>query len=487
DVYNSYFDALVLGEWNKNSVILKAKNSYSADLITERYGKPIGEVWCKYCGPVDSIEVEGASTPIQSYIKAPDPSSSASSMSANGLNLAKASPFRREGSKGKPDDASAQAAFHPAPSFREEKDNPFFPVEEDRQRDAHIPECVGSGTLNHAMSLDRYCVNETNQLVRHAVTRLLDTGSGPITYLYGGNGRGKSHLLNATAMEWLRRRPNDKLMYLTYDSLVADVSDAFISNSQKDLRRFLQDTDVLVFDDVHMLRGRKRTQEELACLIERLHQADKPVLVAGASSPSELAETGISERLADRLAGGVSVGIEAPNYELRLRVASQMADAFLARTGFSMAQRHLDLIARRCDTSIRELEGMIRNFELAMDARQGMAFTDDEVRRMISDRLMGRREGTSIDELFNFTAEVFGLSRADMQGKSRQQAIVRARQAFCLVARKKTEASLTAIGAMVSRDHTTVMHSVKKAEIIAGTDASFGDKISHIFDEFDRG
>ena len=117
------------------------------------------------------------------------------------------------------------------------------------------------------MTLDRYCVNDTNRLARQAVTRLLEGTSSPITYVYGTSGRGKSHLLNAAAVEWMRRRPGSKLRYISYDSLMSDVVDAHISSNVKELRRFLHDTDILVFDDVHMLRGRKRTQEELACLL----------------------------------------------------------------------------------------------------------------------------------------------------------------------------------------------------------------------------
>ena len=279
------------------------------------------------------------------------------------------------------------------------------------------------------------------------------------------------------------------MLYLTYDSLMTDVSEAFISKSVKELRSFLQATDVLLIDDIQLLRGRKRTQEELDCLIDRLRQAGKRVLVAGALPPARLSETGISKRLADRLAGGLCVQIEKPDYDLRLRVAKQAAVAFEAHTGAVIPQRHLDLIARRCEDSVRELEGMLSLLQVAMEAEAGDAgaLSDDRVKRLLSDHLSHRRQVVTIEEIFEYTAQTFGLTKDELASRSRKQPIARARHAFCLAARKLTDTPLTGIAAVLGRDHTTVMHSVKQAEILAETDTVFGSRITHIFDEFGRG
>lgn len=486
DVYNSYFEALALGDWQDDAVTLVAKNDFSANLITERFKKPVRDVWFETCGPVSFLKVAGANEPISAFVTAPAnvPMTSRRPMGVPGGVAGGASPAVHQ------DPAPLRASPMPKTVLREVPTAPVSVAPTPTpapavaiEVDEDAPESAG-GVLNGSMTLDRYCVNDTNQLARQAVTRLLEGTSSPVTYLYGTSGRGKSHLLNAAGLEWVRRRPGSKLLYIPYDSLMSDVVEAHISSSVKQLRRFLHDTDILVFDDVHMLRGRKRTQEELACLIERLQHAGKPVLAAGALSPTELAETGISQRLADRLSGGVKVAIDSPDLELRMRVARQMAAVFTQRTGHIIPERHVELIARRCDTSVRDVEGAVRTFELEVECRPTQPLSDERALKLLDGHLSKRRETIGLEELFEFTAETFGITPDEMRGKARKQHIVRARQAFSLVARKITDSPLTAIGGMIQRDHTTVMHSVTKAEIIAESDASFGDRLSKILAEF---
>ncbi|WOI53918.1 DnaA ATPase domain-containing protein [Parvularcula sp. LCG005] len=472
DVYASYFDHLQLGAWQGGTVVLLAKNAFAANVISERFSDPVRYVWHKTCGPVTAIEVTGSPNSIPNILRPADVS--------------------RQADGEKVQEAPMKTSALRSTDRLTTKNFGDLPAVPDRAAtsaaDPNLRRVLNDGALNSAQTLDRFCVNDTNRLARHAITRLLDGAGSPITYIFGASGRGKSHLLNAASVEWLRRYPTARLMYLHYDSLVADVSDACVSNGVKDLKEYLQDTDILVFDDVHLLRGRKRTQEELACLIDRLHQVGKPVLIAGAMSPAELAETGISQRLSDRLQGGLCVSVDRPDYELRLRVAQQVASQFEDRTGRTFPQRHVELIARRCETSIRELEGVMRLFTLRLDPPDGtdVVLTDDQVREILSQCLADRPQETSLDELFRYVIEVFEVSAKDMTSKSRKQALVRARQAFCLVARKLTDSALAAIGSMIQRDHTTVMHSIDKAEIIAETDAIFADKITRIFDRFDQ-
>ena len=480
DVFVSFIEALRLETWEDDEVVVAAQNEYSAHLITERYSEPFLVMWLKTCGPVKHLQLSGASEAITSHLRPASRKSAALMVKGSPMHKLAQKVGRFQGAT--EDDRSL--AQRPSASVEAPKPEPA----PHPQQDVPGPECAGNKHLNAKMTLDRFCVNDSNRMARMAVTRLLDGNGSPITYVYGASGRGKTHLLSAVGLEWLRRRPQDRLTFLTYDALMADVSDAVVTNGLKELRTYLHNTDILLFDDVQFLRGRKRTQEELACLIERMVQAGKTVVVAGGLSPQELAETGISSRLCDRLAGGIKVEITAPDLELRTRVATQMADRHATLTGRRLAQRHIEMIARRSKASIRELESVMRYFEIALAAKEeaNQSFTDDEVRKALAEQLVNTRSGRSIDDIFNFTAEVFELAPEDMRSRSRKQLIVRARQAFCMTARKLTDEPLTAIGAMVKRDHTTVMHSVSKAEIIASTDPDFGDRISRIFEEFDQ-
>ena len=474
-VYDSYFQTLGLAEASQDAVVLHAPTRFSASLIAQRFSAGLRETWAERCGPVRRLDVKGVQDVMAVGAAAPGPAALAPARPAPSIA---ASPFRRHGLAASARSGAEGSAMRSASA-----------PEHEQAFDAELPL-----RLSPSMSLERFCVNETNKLARHAITKVLDGTGAPVTYVYGAAGRGKSHLLNAAAHEWKRRRTADSVLYLTYDSLMTDVSEAFISRSVKELRSFLQSTDVLMVDDIQLLRGRKRTQEELDCLIDRLRGAGKRVLVAGALPPARLSETGISQRLADRLAGGLCVQIERPDYDLRLRVAKQAAQDFERQTGVVIPQRHLDLIARRCEDSVRELEGMLSLIQVAMEAetgrgpeRGGAALSDERVRRLLQEHLSHRRQQVTIEDVFDFTCRTFGLTREEVAGRKRVQPIARARHAFCLAARKLTDTPLTGIGAVVHRDHTTVMHSIKAAEILAEADTVFGDRITAIFDEFGRG
>lgn len=455
DIYHSYFDPLMVGPCNETCATLVAKNRYAADRISSSYGDDVHAIWCERVWPVECLEVK-EEYGVPSYIRpVPDRRAAALMAPARGLQAAVSVPISHMEAVTAPDEMDAA------------------PVEN------------LNGTVNPDQTLVNFCVNETNRMAMMAVERLVDGSGAQVTYIYGNNGYGKSHLLNAACTEYDARFPGRRIMFLTYESLVADVSDAVVSNSVKELRAHLDHTDLLVFDDVQLLRGRKRTQEELACLIERFQRRGKPVLVAGTMSPEELNETGIAPRLSHRLGGGASVRIGHPDATLRLQIATRWAKTFRERMGTEVSERHLNFIARRCDVSVREFQGVLEYFELAIMAREpGQEMTDDWVRTALGEKLAKQVVRTTLEDIFVYTAHTFGVTSAEMRSTSRRRALVRTRQAFCLAARKLTDESLKAIGGMIGRDHTTVMHSVSQAEIFAASDKDFGQKINKIFENF---
>lgn len=456
DVYTSYFEPLDIGSCDADHATLVAKNRLAADRICTRYASGVHQLWCEHVGPVDYLEVmEERGVP--SYIRKPVSDEMPSRQAATAPLMAR-----------------AQAETSVAPAV-DAQNAPTSEIES------------LSGTVNPNQTLGNFCINDTNRMAALAVQRLISETGASVTYLYGDNGFGKSHLLSAACNEYRRCFPGRRIMFLTYESLVADVSDAVVSRSVKELRAHLNDTDLLVFDDVQLLRGRKRTQEELACLIERFRPLGKPILVAGTLRPSELAETGIAHRLTDRLGGGASVRIGRPDTELRMQLANRWAELFERRTRIEIAPRHLEFLARRSDVSVREFQGILEYFELAIEARTAdESMTDAWVREVLAEKLVAEAPQTTLEDIFTYTANVFGVTSAEMRSASRRRALVRTRQAFCLAARMLTTDSLKAIGGMIDRDHTTVMHSVEQAEIFAGTDKVFGQRINQIFEYFGR-
>ncbi|MEM9840121.1 MAG: DnaA/Hda family protein [Pseudomonadota bacterium] len=445
-VYDSYFQRLDVGTFAGDHVTLITPTRYAASIINKRYAVRMRQMWEEHVSPVDRMDVRAVQEMAQGAGRN-------TRMVANGGMVSSIA-------------TSAAAPAQEGPS-----------------------ESVASlGSFARGMTFDRFCTNETNRFAYHAAKKLLDASEPVVTTIYGAAGRGKTHLLNAVGQEWLRRHPDQKVLYLTYDMLVSDVCEAFISRSLKELRTFLRDTDMLLIDDIQLLRGRKRTQEELDCLIDKLRGAGKRVMVAGALPPKELAETGISQRLAGRLAGGISVPMGKPDMELCIKVARQWADEAAASSGVAIPQRHIDLIARRCDDSIRALEGALNSIQVATEAQagEGVAISDDDIRRILSEQLQRKTQAITPEAIMDFTTELFDVSREELAGRSRKQPIVRARHAFCFAVRKLTDTPLKSIGAYIQRDHTTVMHSVQAAEILAETDPVFGPRITKIFDAFPK-
>ncbi|ADM08373.1 chromosomal replication initiator protein DnaA [Parvularcula bermudensis HTCC2503] len=478
--YKSYFAGLTLRDWTEQRAVIATDNRYQAERITHWYADEFISTWDVHCGRVEEIELTGGAG-MRSVITKSKASRSAGARPSVQLSVAR---------------RADRAVSRPVtPQLPPRKSMATSPVakETDRHTATEPTTSEGEGSerfndnFNVSQTFESFSVNDTNRMAVLAIEQIIEGAGSPVTYIYGGVGRGKSHLLSAAANQFLRRYPGRRLIFLTYDSLVADVSDAIVSRSLKELRAHLRDTDLLIFDDVHMLRGRKRTQEELACLIERLEQMGKPILVTGAVSPKELAETGILCRLTDRLGGGARVPLNRPDYDLRLKIAQRCSDVFTLRTGLQMPRRHIEYIARKSEGCVRELLGAMRFYELSVQLDPTVLSKDDqETQAHLAQVLKSRRRETTLDDVFDVTADQFGVGKDDLRGKSRKRYLVHARHAFALAARRLTDAPLAAIGGMLQRDHTTVINSITKGEILAESDQAFGEKISKIFEAFEQ-
>ena len=340
--------------------------------------------------------------------------------------------------------------------------------------------------LDQSLRFDHYLVGDANRLAYAAARNVVDgmTVDDRLVYFYGASGLGKTHLLNAIGHALREKRPQLRIFYLTYENFLTTYVDAVISKNLRDLRGFLHDFDVVMLDDLHLLRGRKGTQEEFLNLINRLHQEGKTVVIAGAMAPQRLAETGINQRLTDRLAGGTSIQLEKPDLRLRLAILQSMNDRHgRDETALTLPTGILEQIARRADSSVRELEGAYRLVRLHAQAH-GEIPASAQVAKMLAEHFRHHRKEVTLDNLKEAVAQSFGWSIADLEGPKRPQPLAKARHAYCMLARKLTHASLAAIGASLQRDHTTVISSLERGEALAETDIAFADKISRLLEQF---
>ncbi len=470
-VYESWFKPLSLLKLQNGHAVIGAPSSFSASQITQRFSSGMFELWHKEIGPICQISIRGAKD-LQKYAE------------RNGqLHTQYREPRPACANRIVTQPAKVSETFKNKSSTAARKTSNAM------DESAGITSSLAA-PLNADYTFDRFCVGDANRLAFVGSQNIVESGDERMFFLYGSSGRGKTHLLNAIGHDWLQRRPNENVLYLTYDNLLNGYVSAVLSKSVPELRAYLSKIDILLVDDVHLLRGRKATQEELLCLIDRMVAGGKTVVIAGAMAPMKLAETGLNQRLADRIGGGVCVSIEKPEYSLRMQILKQMAETDMKRINFACYESALQIIARRCDSSIRELEGAYRLLRLNAEADRrggnGEPMTEDRVKALINEHLSCRPREVTLEELKAAVARQFGLSVQDLESRKRMQPIVKGRHALCLLARRLTEVPLKQIGAVINRDHTTVLSSIDRGEVLAETDPIFGDRISGLMEEFER-
>lgn len=453
-VFDSWMEGLSLLSVNDQTVTLSAANEFKARTITQRFAPSMSTLWYNTTGERRKI-----------HIKSVQPGT---------IPPRAGRPFSRH--------------ENPQPERKPKVPSPSAPVPPAPEIDGAAYDLAAP--LSPSLTFENFCVGDCNRLAFAATRAAVEDTSEPMVYIHGASSRGKTHLLNAIGLDWYRRNPSDNILYITYDKLVNSYADAVMSRSVTDLRRFLDKIDLLLVDDVHFLRGRKATQEELLCLVDRLIARNKTVVITGNLPAVKLSETGINARLTDRMGGGMSAHIERPDYSLRLRILDQLCQQDRLVSDCNLPGNILQLIARRCDGSIREMEGAYKTIRLharTLLLQPGSPALDEEtVSKMLGEHLSSIKKEPELDAILEQTAQVFGVTPDEIKSRRRMQAIAKARHAYCLLVRKLTDAPLKQIGALTNRDHTTVLSSIDRAGILAETDAKFADRISILIDHFER-
>ncbi len=321
------------------------------------------------------------------------------------------------------------------------------------------------------LTFENFAVDDTNNVAFAAARQIFSPEfSRDILYIYGQSGVGKSHLLQACANEWLKRHPGGKVAYLTHNNIQNGCVGAILSNSTMDLQRDFLSTDLVIIDDLHLLAGKLRTLDEVLNLINALMSAGRQVVVAGELPPAALAKQGVNDRLADRLAGGLSVKIAAGGEKLRSEVLKKHRDSADLRC--SIPDETLDLVARLFGSSMRECIGAFKQLVLVY-RDQPVVVGPTEAMAALQARLGDRKRKASLEETLAASAEAFSLQPDEIRGRAQPQRIARARHAFVYVARTVLSESFPRIARVLGRDHTTAISSLRRAEALITRDKAF--------------
>jgi chromosomal replication initiator protein len=312
--------------------------------------------------------------------------------------------------------------------------------------------------LRADLSFDNFVHGKANQMAWSAALQVVEhpgTQYNPL-FLYGGVGLGKTHLLHAAGNALRLRAPNVRVRYIHAQDYFDEMVRGIQRKSLVEFKAKYQSLDLLLVDDIQFLGGKDRTQEEFFYTFEALLSARKQLILTCDSYPKEL--SGIEERLVSRFGSGLIVEIEPPELEMRVAILLKKAEM----SGERLPEDVAFFIARHLRSNVRELEGALLRV-IAFARFRSKPISAELAREALKDILALNRAPVSIESIQKTVSDFFKIKVADMYSKRRPAHIARARQVAMYFSKELTQKSFPEIGeAFGGRDHTTVMHAVKR-------------------------
>ncbi len=347
---------------------------------------------------------------------------------------------------------------------------------------AQTADQVERARLNPLLTFDNFVTGKANQLARAAAMQVAENPGGSYNplFLYGGVGLGKTHLIHAVGNGILARKPDAKVRYIHAEQYVSDVVRAYQRKAFDDFKRYYHSLDLLLIDDIQFFAGKSRTQEEFFYAFEALVAGRKQIIITCDIYPKELKD--IEDRLVSRFASGLTVAIEPP--ELEMRVAILLKKAELERA--ELQEDVAFFIAKNLRSNVRELEGALRKV-LAFASFHARPITVDLAREALKDLLSASTGQVTVELIQKTVADYYKIKVADMYSKRRPSAIAMPRQVAMYLAKELTQKSLPEIGELFGgRDHTTVLHAVRKIASNRAKDAELNHAL-HVLEQTLKG
>ena len=336
--------------------------------------------------------------------------------------------------------------------------------------------------LNPVLTFDNFVTGKANQLARAAAIQVADNPGisyNPL-FLYGGVGLGKTHLIHAIGNQLLMDKAGARIRYIHAEQYVSDVVKAYQRKAFDDFKRYYHSLDLLLIDDIQFFSGKSRTQEEFFYAFEALVANKAQVIITSDTYPKEI--SGIDDRLISRFDSGLTVAIEPP--ELEMRVAILMRKAL--SEGVTVSEDVSFFVAKHLRSNVRELEGALRKI-LAYSKFHGRDITIELTKEALKDLLTVQNRQISVENIQKTAADFYNIKVADMYSKKRPANIARPRQIAMYLAKELTQKSLPEIGELFGgRDHTTVLHAVRKIADERTKDAQLNHEL-HVLEQTLKG
>ncbi|OEY84759.1 chromosomal replication initiator protein DnaA [Oenococcus kitaharae] len=326
--------------------------------------------------------------------------------------------------------------------------------------------------LNPAFTFDTWVVGDANELATSAAMAVSEQPGRQYNPLliYGSSGLGKTHLMEAIGNRLKEVQPNAIVRYITTDDFMNDWVNAISKKSTSEFTDTYENVDLLLVDDIQMLQGKDRFQEEFFNIFNKITKAQKQIVMTSDVLPKDI--PGLNARLVSRFMQGVAYDIQKPDFPTRLAILKNKSE----EAGMQIDNQTLTLIAEQIDTNVRELEGAFNT--LTLMARAGRPINVANAQKILEHLNISRQKVITVSDIQRIVAEDYGVGLSDLLGKKRNSDIVLPRQVAMYLIRTLTDTSLPKIGqAFGGRDHTTVMHGTEKIADLIETDYSMKQRI----------
>ena len=332
--------------------------------------------------------------------------------------------------------------------------------------------------LDPNLSFDNFVVGASNELAYAAAKRIAEADKvsfNPL-FLYGGVGLGKTHLMHAIALEIKKNWPERKVLYLSAEKFMYQFIRALRFKDTMSFKQQFRSVDVLMVDDIQFIAGKDSTQEEFFHTFNTLIDHNHQVIISADRSPVDL--DGIEERIRSRLGWGLVTDIHPSDYELRLGILQSKAEAHLEENpGLIINDNMLEFLAQKIDSNIRVLEGAL-NRVIAYSSFVGRPLTIDMAQEVLKDLIRASQRRITIDDIQRKVADYYNLRLSDLLSARRSRQIARPRQVAMYLSKILTTRSLPEIGRKFGgRDHTTVIHAVKRIEGLRDSDSAIQEEV----------
>jgi len=439
--YNSWIGVLTLDTIERDTVHLAAPNRFICERVSGRFGHRLQELW-----------------------------------------QARATGVRSVGFVVKSEADAAPSAPIPVPAAKAALTSPRLRLSADDSEPgaapAHTPTTF---KLDERYHFDSFVVGQSNELANAAARRVAETPAPAAAFnplfLYGGVGLGKTHLMHAIAFESQERHPERRVLYLSAEKFMHRFVSALRYKDTFAFKNEFRTVDLLLVDDFQFIAGKTSTQEEFFHTFNALIDGNRQIVISADRSPNDL--EGVEERIKSRLNWGLVADIGPTDYELRLGILQSKADeAVHDNPGLTIEPKVLEFVAHRVSANVRVLEGALNRL-VAHATLVGRPVTLDMAHESLGDLVRAYDRRLTIEEIQRKVAEHYNVRLSDMLSPRRARAIARPRQIAMFLCKELTDKSLPEIGRKFGgRDHTTIMHGVKRIVQLCDEDASLREDVA---------